>query len=362
MKVTIENHDGRLRLRWRHEGKRYTLSCGVPDTQTGRAAAKQKAAQIELDISAGYFDPTLMKYRPKLLGKNAIEIATVVMFQRFAQYKLKNNHVLPQSLKSRYNPVLRYLEKYLNCPAHEVTEARARNFKAVLLENLTPQTAKERLWLLKSCWEWGQGKYHLAKDNPWNGLTSGIKGQPSQRVKPFTSAEITAILGAFRSHRYYSHYADFVAFLFGTGVRFGEAAGLQWKHIADDFSTVWITESVSRGHRKCTKTGKSRHVVLSPVIQGMLRNRVRGDGLVFPSPKGLPIDDHNFRNRIWKTVLAECNIEYRKPYNTRHSAISHALANGANPIALAEQTGHDKRVLLATYAHAIERQGLFVEF
>jgi integrase len=29
-------------------------------------------------------------------------------------------------------------------------------------------------------------------------------------------------------------------------------------------------------------------------------------------------------------------------------------------MALAEQTGHDKRVLLSTYAHAIDRQVLFV--
>jgi integrase len=86
------------------------------------------------------------------------------------------------------------------------------------------------------------------------------------------------------------------------------------------------------------------------------------DDLVFPSPKGLPIDDHNFRNRAWKAILEECRIEYRKPYAVRHSAISHALANGANPMDLAEQTGHNRRVLLDVYAHAIAKQSLFVEF
>jgi len=55
-------------------------------------------------------------------------------------------------------------------------------------------------------------------------------------------------------------------------------------------------------------------------------------------------------------------IEYRKPYCTRHSAISHALASGANYIALAEQTGHSPRVLHDTYAHAINQNSLFVEF
>lgn len=32
---------------------------------------------------------------------------------------------------------------------------------------------------------------------------------------------------AFKADRYYHPYADFVAFLFGTGCRFGEAAALK---------------------------------------------------------------------------------------------------------------------------------------
>jgi len=47
------------------------------------------------------------------------------------------------------------------------------------------------------------------------------------------------------------------------------------------------------------------------------------DGLVFPSPKGNAIDDNNFRNRAWKSVLTRLEIDYRKPYSTRHM-ISHA--------------------------------------
>ena len=53
--ITIEKHEGRLRLRWAYLGKRYTLAVGVPDNATGRAIALQKKAQIELDIQTGYF-------------------------------------------------------------------------------------------------------------------------------------------------------------------------------------------------------------------------------------------------------------------------------------------------------------------
>jgi integrase len=76
---------------------------------------------------------------------------------------------------------------------------------------------------------------------------------------------------------------------------------------------------------------------------------------------GGAIDDHNFCNRIWGSILGSCNVRYRSPYNMRHSAISHALHNGAKPIELAEQTGHDVQTMLKTYAHAIDRECLFVD-
>ncbi|NCJ05052.1 DUF3596 domain-containing protein [Synechococcales cyanobacterium C] len=69
MKVTIENHEGSLRLRWRYHGKRYTLACGVADSAIGRGLARQKASQIEADLITGQFDHTLLRYKPRILVK-----------------------------------------------------------------------------------------------------------------------------------------------------------------------------------------------------------------------------------------------------------------------------------------------------
>jgi integrase len=57
--VSVEVLQGRLRLRWRQGGKRYTLSLGIPDSTVNRTVAQQKASQIQLDIISGNFDPTL---------------------------------------------------------------------------------------------------------------------------------------------------------------------------------------------------------------------------------------------------------------------------------------------------------------
>jgi integrase len=74
MKVTIENHAGRLRLRWQHKGKRYCLACGVDADAVGYSVARIKASEIERDIQAGYLDPKLLKYKPQRLGRNGTDI------------------------------------------------------------------------------------------------------------------------------------------------------------------------------------------------------------------------------------------------------------------------------------------------
>jgi diadenosine tetraphosphate (Ap4A) HIT family hydrolase len=53
--VTVENHDGRLRLRWTYPetGKRKNLALGVDDSNTGRGYAQTVKAQIENDAKFG---------------------------------------------------------------------------------------------------------------------------------------------------------------------------------------------------------------------------------------------------------------------------------------------------------------------
>ena len=365
-KVTIENDRGRLRLRWQHQGKRYGLSLGVDDNPTGRAVARERAARIERDIIAGYFDPTLLKYKPQILGKNGIEISVPELFCRFTQAMQREKDLAAGSLR-RYSCVESHLEKRLNVPAQSVGERSAGNFAAYLLEKASGVTAKSYLYLLNACWNWAKDKYHIAPDNPWMAQVQKIKPQPRQKVKPFTTAEVRAILDGFKGDPHYQHYYPFVAFIFGTGVRIGEAAGLKWKHLSDNFQTAWIGESVSRGTRKTTKTGKARTILLSSSVQSLLRKRFaavkpKPDNLVFPAPKGGPICDRLFNRRAWRKVLEKLHIPYRKPYGMRHTAISHALAAGAHHIQVAEQTGHDPRVLYQSYASVIEAKSVFVEF
>jgi integrase len=366
MKVTIENHQGRLRLRWTcpETGKRKTLALGVADCNTGRGYAQTVKAQIENDVSYGYYDRTLLKYKPRTMGKNPTETTTVDLFDRFTKYQ----NVAASSVKSRYQPISRMLQKHLNIPADSVDRRRAENFADICRDTLKPDTAKARISLLKSAWDWGKSRYQLQDENPWDGIASRFQAEPVQPQAAFSLDEVKRIIEGFRLSRYYSHYADYVVFRFGIGCRPGEASALKWRHFSSDFRTVWIGESFSRGMTGSTKTKKDRTIVLPDAIVTMLKHRKEllkpqsDDSLVFPTPTGLPIDDKNFNSRAWKTVLAELGIPYRKPYTTRKTAISHALANGANYIDVAAAAGHNPQTMHKYYADSIQRGSVFVSF
>ena len=183
-----------------------------------------------------------------------------------------------------------------------------------------------------------------------------LKGIVSQPPKPFTSEEVKRILRTLKDDRYYRHYYPYVVFLFKTGVRTSEAIGLRWTDVNLDEGTVYIGSSLARKGetrervRKSTKTGKARLVPVDVATVALLRSIPRTNLLVFPSPTGKPIDDQSFRNRCWYKTLEKAGVEYRRPYNTRHTFISHALENGANPVAIAAITGHSVDIMFKKYS------------
>jgi integrase len=368
--VTIESPDGRLRLVW-HDGspKRRVMAVGMPDSPPGRALANKIKREIETDLAIGesHYDRTLLNYRPQTLGKNATSLSASELFEKFAQFKVKSKNLSPFTISAKYKATSSKLTEHLNIAAVEVTSYSAERFADICAESLSPSTAKQRIWLLKSCWDWAKDRYQVADTNPWAGVSDRFQSEIKDQVEPFTSDEVAAILQGFRVSRYYSHYLDFVTFLLGTGCRPGEAVGFRWVNVTKDFSSIYICRSMTDGVERPTKTKKNRLVNLPPSIAAMLKARAESrqpkpNDLVFTTPTGLPISFRNFRSRAWTQVLKDVGVTYRKPYATRHTAVSHALANGANYIDVAKATGHNPQVMHTHYANSINKNSVFVDF
>jgi integrase len=324
---------------------------GFPDTpENRRDVALPRAIQIERDIKSGHFDSSLTSYKP-LSTKPSTNLSAVGLFTQFtaAKAKLVSVRTLP-----KYHAALKYLTEFFGNRPASILDLDVDRFLAWFFnQNLLPAVHRLYLTLISSAWEWGI-KQDLVTMNPWKGAPQRVKVAPKQMPKPFSREEIGAIIQAFRTNRYYHPYADYVEFLFGTGVRTSEAIGLRWGHVADDCSQAWIGESLTRGVRKSTKTNKARTISMTPKLTTMLKARKPAtpdpEALVFTGPTGKTIDDQNFRKRAWAKILKQLEIDYRKPYTTRHTLISHALDLGMNPVMVAQLTGHDVQTLYQNYA------------
>ena len=256
----IASH-GRLQLRFRYGGERHYLSLGLPDTPTGRLVAQQRANQIQLDILSGNFDATLAKYK--------------------------------------------------TAPAEPV--------KA--MTHLNPDPAKRFIQALSSCCRWAK-RNDLIDQNPFEGLSGDIKipktSEDRTDIDPFTREERQAIISGFENNRYYAYYSPVVRFLFCTGCRPSEAAGLQWKHITTDdiiFDQAVVDSVRGRVLKDGLKTQLKRKFPINKQLRQLLTDhrppQAKRSDLVFPSSEGQFLNFHNFRNRGWSAVLEELGIRYR---------------------------------------------------
>ncbi len=139
------------------------------------------------------------------------------LFEKFIESESKV--VLPRSL-DKYRAIPGYLQSFFpDRPAVAIDEREAEKFYEWLKgRDLAPIILRERLILIRAAWAWGIEQEYL-EANPWVDMVARVRVPPEQKPKPFSIEEIEAIIHAFRTDRYYAHYADYVEFLFRTGCR-----------------------------------------------------------------------------------------------------------------------------------------------
>ncbi len=344
--AVIAEKDRGLRLRWRYQGKQYSLALGLPDSRVNRIQAESKAKLIEVDIQTGHFDSSLDRYR----SREQLE-------RKREQTGLRAK--LVARVAKKYHPYDEALIGFIDQSGIQVeSPSDADRFICWMRcnRNMKSSTLQRYLNTLKAVAPANFGHISIPQER---------EGIPVI----YTLEQQQGILQFLKSSQEYGYYHDLVKFFLLTGCRTSEALGLQWKHIDFDRKAIYLIESLATGRdgsliRKSTKTGKGRVFNMTDALESMLRERAEllgrdPEGLVFPSPRGGIINRKNFARRCWRACLEAVGIEWvpyqTTQYKTRHSAISRALAAGVDPVAVAAQTGHDVRTLYENYAGVIRR-------
>jgi integrase len=299
------------------------------------------------------------------------ELNLLLLWQR---YKVaKKNLVAPTTQKGDWPEVDRALN-FVSPECLEFSANSATLLLAELLERYAASTTRKVLLYARAANCWAIEEELLAK-NFYSRLFKSIpKSQRSGRSgKCFEKHEIENILAAFASDEFvskfsvhpHSHYRGYVEFLALTGFRPEEAIALSWADINN--SRIILSRAYSQGILKSTKTYETREFPVNSQLANLLQNLPRTQNLVFPSPEGSYINQHNFGERYWKPIVKKLVAagkvgEYLPTYNLRHSWITRMLRGGLDIATVAKLAGNKPDTIMKHYLAAKTQDLVLPEF
>ena len=190
--VTIINAKGRIRLRWRNQAIRYSISLGAY-TKSNLIQARIIALKIEQDILLNHFDKTLFNYTGKVVSKPTNCKSFVNLFEEW----VKDYKQMDCEIHTNYNATRNMLKKWTNPLQDNIV-------KKINAETFCSSTYNRRLTILKSFANW------LIAQKIWdyNPLLSvnnkKIKTIKKVTLQPCQELSIIANLG----DRFYNQYTE----------------------------------------------------------------------------------------------------------------------------------------------------------
>jgi len=373
---SVVARNGRLRLRFRWQGKRYARVTALSDTPQNRAQLEKLANLIAATIAAGRNPLTL--FEQPVPGTPARTASTTVRdyFQRWIEDK-----VPPIVRKAQARDYRKHIENYVlaelgNVPIAELAARDILGLRAQLLQRgLSLKYVKNIIAgsfkaMIRDAREIDQ----LLNHDPFVGVRWPRIGVPGP--DPFSADERNRILFWFRTKRFGFHsgmskdgprlrvhppFYAYVHALFWTGMRPSEASGLQWGDVDLVAGIARIVRSRHMGEDSATKTGPAaRTVELMPETVRLLREmqplHVAPDAYVFTNMASCPIEPDAFLKR-WYSCLRVLGIRMRGLYSMKDTYVSTALTCGVNPAWLEAQTGVRYDTLKRHYGKWLRSEG-----
>jgi integrase len=191
---------------------------------------------------------------------------------------------------------------------------------------------------------------------------------PRKEGRTLTPEQARILLETLKGH----HNEALYALMLSTGLRRGEALGLQWKDFDAVTGIILVRRSLKREDGVLitadTKTSKSRRAVNVPpqMIGALKAHKARqaqerlalgkawqNSGFIFTSSVGTPIDPRNL-NREFRSVCNEAGLGNWHPHELRHSAASLMLAQGVKLQVVSDVLGHASiRMTADVYGHIL---------
>ncbi|MGI0480230.1 tyrosine-type recombinase/integrase [Geminocystis sp. CENA526] len=367
LKVSIENNNGTVRLRFTYQGKResinYPLNYFDPQNQQ---IAIAKATEIHNDIYLYQkYDETKEKYQLKSkVVKHDFGLKEITLREIWEFYKdFKKDDIAVTTQKNNWSKIDKTLDENL-------TVDQIANYVILLLNKYAKSTVKRLLQDISASIGIAISFGKFKGDNNVIKIIESLGVNKKKTIKSFSKDEVTVILDAFKNDKYlldkgllnYQYYYNFVAFRFLTGTRPSEAIAVTWNDIFEKNGKTWLRINKRYTGSKIVKGTKNgvdiRMFPVNDQLKELIDNIPKNDNpdnLIFPSLTGIYIDRKNFSTRIWKPLILKLVDEglvkeYLTFYDVRHTFITHLCRSGkADLQTIANIVGNSVPTLIRNY-------------
>lgn len=353
--VEVREKSIRLGFMWQGQWTRETLK--IPPTPANEKYATRLVAEINRRITEGTFD--YAEFFPE--SKKAPKTASNQTFGDMCDTWLETKGRLASKTLDQYRNALKVWKGLLGAdkPISQITHGTI----AAKVGSQPWASAK----LLNNYLICLRGVFKLAgrelklEDDPMEGIENSKHQAPPP--DPFSAQEMELVLTSLRKHYDVRVWAYF-EFAFTTGMRPEEIIALRWADVDWHHGTIRVERAKTAGEIKPLKTYQSRDVDLVARAKDALTTMKAWTFLaadekaeIFQNPVTVKPwhDERSQRDHYWRPALKRSGIRWRRPYNTRHTYATTALAAGVNPAYISRQMGHKSaKMLFSVYAKWID--------
>jgi integrase len=238
----------------------------------------------------------------------------------------------------------------------DIKDPQVRRWRKKLLDDgVSAVTTAKAYRLLKAIFATAADDL-VIKRNPCRIKGAGQERSPERPV--LTIAQVYTLANSVGQR-----YQALVLLAMFSSLRWGELAGLRRCDIDLEARTVRVVRQLTEISGRGIEFGppKSRAgsrtvpipALIIPVIRWHLSCFAQdGDeGLVFTSPKGLPLRHSLFRQRVWVPALAAAGLTGVHFHDLRHTGNTLTANAGANLRELMDRMGHDSERAALIYLH-----------
>lgn len=330
-----------------HNGKRKSKKVG-----RDKKTADRIALEIEKKLAGKNYQlnvPTFKDY------SNTWETVTI---EATCKYSTKVNY--KNLLEKHINPIF---------GSRPVTEINRLQVKKFLQEKYSDGLAASTVSHMKSAIA---GVFNLAVDdeiipaNPAHRLGKIFQDKKMQEeIDPLNRKELALLLDSFK--KYLPAHYPLALTMIRTGMRFGEARGLQWGDIDFKGRFIKVQRGFSRGRLETPKSGRTRRIDMSLQLTETLTQLKHDRKIetvkkgwkqipdwIFISQKGTPVDEGHWRRRVFAKALEKAKLRKVRIHDLRHSFASLLIQAGESLAYVRDQLGHHSiKITVDTYGHLI---------